>query len=196
MKFLFFILSILIFFSASAEVIIPTLDQIQVDRGTGSMENGVFTQSQIGESKRTVFSVYRIPFKDGSISFTWKVDHEQPIPLILDGPPNGKGTHNLLMRFNGGHAKDNRMDRLSITTFDGSTKERKRFQNHSFDHHAKPGQWHRTTITIEENKVTVVINEKNFMVTSEKLRTGTRRFCIGHKIGSLQIKDLKLIKKK
>ena len=32
--------------------------------------------------------------------------------------------HNLLIRFNGGHGKDDKIDQLRITTFDGSTKER------------------------------------------------------------------------
>ena len=68
------------------------------------------------------------------------------------------------------------------------------FQPHIFDHHAKPGQWHKTSITIEGNKVRVDINDKTFSAISEKLRGGSRRFCIGHTIGSLHIRNLKLVK--
>lgn len=194
MKTLFSVLVALSLCSVYAEEIIPSEDQIEQHKGTSSTKDGIRTQTQDAGSTRTIFSVYRIPFKEGSVSFTWKVEQEQTIPFLVDGKPNGKATHNLLIRFNGGHRGDDGIDRLGITTFDGSTNERKRFQADSFDHHAKPGQWHKTSITIKGNKVTVVINGKSFTATSEKLREGSNRFCIGNKIGSRHIKDLKLVK--
>lgn len=190
-----FVISLtLTLFSAYAEEVIPSKDQIVQNKGISSIKDGIRTQTQEEGSSRTVFSIYKIPFVEGTISFSWKVDEEQTVLVLIDGKPNGKGTHNLMIKFNGGHRKDNKIDRLGITTFDGSTKARKRFKPHSFDHHAKPGQWHKTSISIEANQVRVVVNDKTFSVTSDKLRGGSRRFCIGHTIGSLHIKEMKLIK--
>ena len=198
MKTLFSILFILILNSASAEeVIIPTKDQIDQHRGTSSTKDGVRTQTgELDETNHGPISLYNIPFKDATISFSWKVDKEQKIMFLLDGKRNGKATHHLKVYFNGRPGIKSKSDMLTIMTYDGSTKAKKKATFNNNKYHAKPGQWHKTSITIQGNKVTVVINGKTFTATSEKFLEGTERIGIGNYTDSIYTKDFKIIKKK
>jgi hypothetical protein len=136
------------------------------------------------------------PFEEGTISFSWKVEKEQRVVLVVDGKKNGKATHNLKVYFNGRPGNKSKTGQLTIMTYDGSTRKEKKATFNNSEYHAAPGQWHKTAVTIEGNKVAVVINDKSFTATSEKLRDAVRRFAIGNHTGSLHTKDLKLIKRK
>ena len=198
MKVLLLVLLILIFSSASAEeVIIPTKDQIVQHRGTSSNKDGVRTQTgELDETNHGPISLYNIPFQDATISFLWKVDKEQKFMFLLDGKKNGKATHHLKVYFNGRPGNKSQSDQLTIMTYDGSTKAKKKATFNNNKYHAMPGEWHKTSITIEGNKVTVVINDKIFAATSEKFLEGTQRIGIGNYTGSIHTKDFKVIKKK
>lgn len=181
----------------SAEEIIPTKEQTVQHKGTTSIKDGIRTQT--GEVDRTghgPFTIYNVPFEEGTISFSWKVEKEQRVVLVVDGNKNGKATHHLKVYFNGRPGEKSKTDQLTIMTYDGSTKEKKKATFNNFKFHAVPGQWHKTAVTIEGNKVSVVINDKSFTATSEKFREAIRRFAIGNHTGSIHTKDLKLIKRR
>ena len=196
MKALFAILVILVL-SVSAEEIIPTKEQIVQHRGTSSIKDGIRTQTgELDETNHGPISLYNIPFQDATVSFSWKVDKEQKVMFLLDGKRNGKATHHLKVYFNGRPGIKSKSDMLTIMTYDGSTKAKKKATFNNNKYHAKPGEWHKTLITIEGNKVTVVINDKTFTATSDKFLEGTERIGIGNYTGSIYTKNFKIIKLK
>jgi len=179
------------------EEIIPTKEQTVQHKGTTRIKDGIRTQTgEVDSTGHGPFTIYNVPFEEGTISFSWKVEKEQRVVLVVDGKKNGKATHNLKVYFNGRPGNKSKTGQLTIMTYDGSTKEKKKATFHNFEYHAAPGQWHKTAVTIEGNKVAVVINDKTFTATSEKIREAIRRFAIGNHTGSLHTKDLKLIKRK
>jgi hypothetical protein len=197
LKTLFSILVTLTLCSVSAEEIIPSKDQIEQHRGTSSTKDGIRTQTgELDETGHGPITLYNIPFQDATISFSWKVDKEQKVLFLVDGKRNGKATHNLKVLFNGSYGKKSQSDQLTIMTYDGSTKAKKKATFNLNKYHAEPGQWHKTSITIKGNKVTVVINGKTFTASSEKFLTGTQRIGIGNDTGSIYTRDFKIIKKK
>ena len=184
-------------FVSAEEVILPKKDQIVQHRGTSSTKDGVRIQTgELDDTNHGPISLYNIPFQNATISFSWKVNKEQKVMFLLDGKRNGKATHHLKVYFNGRPGLKSKSDMLTIMTYDGSTKAKKKATFNNNKYHAKPGEWHKTSITIEGKKVTVDINDKTFTATSEKFLQGTQRIGIGNYTDSIYTKDFKIIKKK
>ena len=180
-----------------AEEILPTEDQIDLKRGHLELADGI--RSVTGEADATghgPITDYQIPFAEGAVSLSWKVDAEQSVSLVLDGPERGKASHSLKVIFNGGHGKDRGPEVLTLVTYDGSTPQKKKAKVVRHEHHAEPGEWHEVSVRIEGERATVVVDGETFTATSEKLRQGISKFGIGHSKETLQTKGVKIDKAK
>ena len=183
--------------SLQAWEILPTEDQIDLKRGTAKTVDGI--RSVAGEADATghgPITYYLMPFAEGTVSLSWKVDAEQSVSLVFDGPEHGKASHSLKVFFNGGPGKDRSSAVMTLVTYDGSTPQNKKAKVVRHQHHAEPGEWHEVSFRIEGEQAMVVADGETFTVTSEKLRQGIAKFGIGHSKGTLQTKELKIDKAK
>jgi hypothetical protein len=118
------------------------------------------------------------------------------VVIVFYGLGNVKATHSLKVYVNGGPTKNGNADTLTLLTYDGSTKEKKKAKIARHKHHAEAGQWHKTSVTFEDNKATVVIDGRTFTVSSDKLRQPIEKFGVAHTWGTLHTKDVKIDKTK
>ena len=135
---------------------------------------------------------YAVPFRGGTFSVTWKVGTEQPSVLVFDGKPNRKATHAMKVFVNGAPGKSDNIDRLTLITYDGSTKQKKKANITKNKHHSDAGQWHTTSVTFKGNKATVVLGNKTFTATSERFLDPIEKCGMMHLAGTLQTKDEKI----
>ena len=193
------VLPALCLFSAGlvqAEEIIPNAEQTTVLRGTARVSDGIRAVS--GETDATghgPITYYSVPFDEGTFSLSWKVDKEQSVVFVFDGKRNGKATHVLKVYVNGGPSKRSNENTLTLVTYDGSTRQKKKAKVVTHKHHADAGQWHEISVTFKGNQATVVVDRKIFTVTSERLRESIEKCGIGHSLGTLQTKDVKIDKR-
>lgn len=181
---------------AQAEKIIPRGDQITLLRGTSSVSDGIRAVS--GETDSTghgPITYYNVPFDDGTFALSWKVEEEQSVVFVFDGKRNGKATHVLKVYVNGGPSKRSDENTLTLVTYDGSTRQKKKAKVVTHKHHADAGQWHEISVTFKGNHATVVVDRKTFKVTSERLRESIEKCGIGHSLETLQTKDVKIDKR-
>ena len=182
---------------ASAELVEISDAMITQNRGKSSTKDGVRIQTgELDATGHGPISLYAIPFQEGLVSFSWKVDIEQKVMFLLDGKKNGKATHHLKVYFNGRPGKKSKSDQLTILTYDGSTKQKKKATLKVNEYYAKPGQWHKTSIAIKGSKATIKVNDQTYVVSSEKFLEGVQRIGIGNFTGSLYTKDMRVEKLK
>lgn len=161
------------------------------------MKDGIHTVT--GKTDATghgPITYYHIPFQDGTFSLSWKVHKEQKVLLVFDGKSNGKATHALKVYVNGAPTKRSNEDTLTLVTYDGSTKDKKKARLVRYNHHADAGKWHEISVTFKGNQATVVVDSKTFTVTSERFSESIEKSGIGHFSETLQTKDVKIDKRK
>jgi hypothetical protein len=176
-----------------AEEIVPSEDQTTFKGGTVEVSDGI--RAITGEADATghgPITYYHVPFSEGTFSISWKVEEEQRFLLVFDGKANGKATHALKVYFNGGPMKNSTEDDLTLLTYDGSTKEKKKAKIVKHDYHADAGKWHEVSVSFEGDEATVVVGRKKFTVTSERFLEGIEKTGVGHFAGTLQTKGLKI----
>ena len=69
---------------------------------------------------------YQVPFREGTFSASWKVEKEQSVAFIFDAANQGKATHLLKVIVNGGPGTKSRSDHLTLITYDGSSRAKKK----------------------------------------------------------------------
>jgi hypothetical protein len=181
---------------AQAEEIVPNADQTTLLRGTARVSDGV--RAVTGETDTTghgPITYYNVPFDEGTFSLSWKVEKEQSVAFVFDGKRNGKATHVLKVYVNGGPSKRSNENTLTLVTYDGSTRDKKKAKVVTHKHHADAGQWHEISVTFKGNQATVVVDRKTFTVTSERLRESVEKCGIGHSQETLHTKDVKIDKR-
>jgi len=181
---------------ARAERIIPSAEQTTVLRGTADVNDGVRVVS--GKTDATghgPITYYYVPFQNGTFSLAWKVDKEQKVLFVFDGKSNGKATHALKVYVNGAPTKRSHEDTLTLVTYDGSTREKKKAKLVRHKHHADAGKWHKINVTFKDDQATVVVDRKTITVTSERFRQSIEKCGIGHFSATLQTKDVKIDKR-
>lgn len=162
-------------------------------RGTAEVTNGI--RSVTGERDATghgPITYYQVPFQEGAFSLSWKVEGEQRVVLVFDGKANGKATHALKVYFNGGPTKNSTANDLTLITYDGSTKEKKKAKIIKRDYHADAGKWHEISVAFEDNEATVVVGRETVTVMSDRFLEPIERCGIGHFTGTLQTRDVKI----
>lgn len=139
---------------------------------------------------------YQVPFREGTFSATWKVEQEQSVAFIFDAASQGKATHLLKVYVNGGPGTKSRQNHLTLITYDGSTRKKKKAKVVRNNHHATPGEWHQISVNIAGDKATVMIDGKQFSATSARFSEGIEKIGIAHSTGDLQTKQVKIRKAK
>ena len=178
-----------------AEEIVPSEDQTNFKGGTVEVTDGIrFITGEADATGHGPITYYQVPFQEGTFSLSWKVDAEQRFLLVFDGKANGKATHALKVYFNGGPTKNSKEDDLTLLTYDGSTKEKKKAKIIKHDYHADAGKWHEVSVRFEGDEATVVVGRKAYTVTSERFLEGIEKTGVGHFSGTLQTKELKIEK--
>jgi len=181
---------------AHATDIIPTEAQTKLLRGVASQKNGsrLVQASARNDPDDThgPMTYYCVPFRGGTFSLAWKVDTEQTVVLVFDGKTNGKATHALKVFVNGAPGKRDRSDSLSLITYDGSSKQKKKAKITSHEYHADPGQWHTASVTFSGDKATVTIDDQIFTTTSERFRDTIEKCGVMHRTGILQTKNTRI----
>ena len=181
---------------AQAEEIIPDTDQTTLLRGTARVSDGI--RAVTGETDATghgPITYYNVPFDEGTFSLSWKVEKEQSVAFVFDGKRNGKATHVLKVYVNGGPSKRSNENTLTLVTYDGSTRQKKKAKVVRHKHHADAGQWHEISVAFKGNQATVVVDWKTFTVTSERFRAPVEKCGVGHSLDTLQTKDVKIDKR-
>jgi len=179
-----------------AEDIIPGAEQTTLLRGTAEVNDGI--RSVTGETDATghgPITYYNVPFDEGTFSLSWTVKKEQSVAFVFDGKRNGKATHVLKVYVNGGPSRRCNENTLTLVTYDGSTRQKKKAKVVTHKHHADAGKWHEISVTFKGNQATIVADRKTFMVTSARLRESIEKCGIGHSLGTLQTKDVKIDKR-
>lgn len=179
--------------SLRAEEIVPGEEQTTSKGGAVEIVDGI--RSITGEADETghgPITYYHVPFQNGTFSLSWRVEKEQKFLLVFDGKPNGKATHALKVYFNGGPSKKSKEDDLTLITYDGSTKEKKKAKIIKYEHHADAGEWHQVSVTIQDNEATVLFGRKKYTVTSDRFLEPIEKSGVGHFAGTLQTKDVKI----
>ena len=179
-----------------AEEIIPSVEQTTLLRGTVELSDTV--RAVTGETDATghgPITYYNVPFNEGTFSLSWKVEKEQSVAFVFDGKRNGKATHVLKVYVNGGPSKRSNENTLTLVTYDGSTRQKKKAKVVTNEHHADAGQWHDIIVTFQGNQATVVVDRKTFTVTSERFRESVEKCGVGHSLGTLHTKDVKIDKR-
>ena len=139
---------------------------------------------------------YQIPFREGTFAASWKVEKEQSVAFIFDAPKQGKATHLLKVFVNGGPGTKSRQNHLTLITYDGSTRKKKKAKVVRNNHHATPGEWHQISVNIAGDKATVMIDGKQFSATSARFSEGIEKIGVAHSTGDLQTKQVKISKVK
>jgi len=175
-----------------SEEIIPSESQIQVLRGKMSVSEGIQTTSasQTSDDSHGAVTYYKIPFNEGTFSFSWKVDQKQGVTLILDSKPNGKDTHICKVIMDGTVGKKTKQNVVTMMTYNGSTREKKTAQKKVEPLAFIAGQWNITSITVEGDKATVHINDNSFTMTSELFKRQIMKVGIGTGKGTIFTKDV------
>ena len=172
-----------------AEEIVPSEEQTTFKGGSAEVADGI--RKVTGEKDETghgPITYYHVPFQEGTFSLSWKVEKEQKFLLVFDGKPNGKATHALKVYFNGGPSKNSKEDDLTLLTYDGSTKEKKKAKIIKHEYHADAGKWHEVSVTIKGNEATLVVGRKKYTVTSDSFLEPIEKTGVGHFSGALQTK--------
>ena len=94
-------------------------------------ENGVRSITGTRESfeehnNHGPMTYYNVPFNDGAFSCSLKLEEKNYLILVFDGKGNGKATHAFKVYINGGPNRNDKADTLTLLTYDGSTKEKRK----------------------------------------------------------------------
>jgi hypothetical protein len=180
-----------------AEEIIPNAGQTKLLRGTLTQEGDIRVVS--GEKDSTghgPITYYQVPFREGTFSTFWKVEGEKSVTFVFDGAPQGKATHLLKVIVNGGPGPKSRPNHLTLITYDGSTREKKKAKVVRNKHYATPGEWHQINISISGDQATATIGGKEFKITSARFSEGIEKIGIAHSSGDLHTKQVKIFNAK
>ena len=139
---------------------------------------------------------YQVPFREGAFSASWKVEVDQVILFVFDGAPQGKATHLLKVYVNGSPGGTRRQNNVTLITYDGSTKAKKKAKVVRKKHYSKPNEWHQISVSFTGEKATIVIDGKKFTATSARFSEEIDKIGVGHFTGELQTKDVKILKTK
>ena len=180
-----------------AAEITPNAEQTTLLRGV--LKQSGKTRVVSGEPDSTghgPITYYQVPFREGTFSASWKVKGEKSVTFILDGAPQGKATHLLKVIVNGGPGSKSRTNHLTLITYDGSTRKKKKAKVVRNNHHAAPGEWHQISLDIAGDQATVIIDGKQFSATSARFSEGIDKIGVAHSSGDLQTKQVKIRKAK
>ena len=193
----FFLISGLMILSTSADEIVPNAGQTILLRGTSKQEGEIRVVS--GEQDSTghgPITYYQVPFREGTFSASWKVEKEQSVAFIFDAANQGKATHLLKVIVNGGPGTKSRSDHLTLITYDGSSRAKKKARVVRNEHHATPGEWHQISVSISGDQATVMIDGREFKTTSARFSEGIHKIGLAHSSGDLQTRLVKISKVK
>ena len=180
-----------------AEEIIPNAGQTKLLRGT--LKQDADTRVVSGEQDSTghgPITYYQVPFREGTFSASWKVEGEKSVTFVFDGTPQGKATHLLKVIVNGGPGSKNRTDHLTLITYDGSTRQKKKAKVVRNNHHAAPGEWHQISVNVAGDQARVLVDGKEFSATSARFSEGIEKIGVAHSSGVLHTKQVRIRKVK
>ncbi len=180
-----------------AAEIIPNTEQTQLLRGTFKQSGD--TRVVSGEQDSTghgPITYYHVPFQEGTFSASWKVEEEQSVTFIFDATPQGKATHLLKVCVNGGPGTKSRTNHLTLITYDGSTRKKKKAKVIRNQHHATPAKWHDIRVSITGDQATILTDGKEFKITSTRFSEGIQKIGIAHSSGDLLTRQVKISKAK
>jgi len=127
-----------------AEITKPAKAQTTLKRGTATIKNGIRTvirtEAEYQIKNHSIVTYYEVPFHDGTFSLSWNLDREQKIALVFNGKPDGTATHLFKVFINGHPTKRHLTDVVSLVTYDGSTKKKKKAQITTKNFHAVAGK--------------------------------------------------------
>jgi hypothetical protein len=109
----------------------PAAEQTVTLRGEVTEENGVRSITGTRESfeehnNHGPMTYYNVPFNDGAFSCSLKLEEKNYLILVFDGKGNGKATHAFKVYINGGPNRNDKADTLTLLTYDGSTKKKRK----------------------------------------------------------------------
>lgn len=133
---------------------------------------------------------FNVPFKEGKISFEWKLAYEGSWCFLIDNKPNKKATHALKVITNGNKKLSKKPGHL-VMTYDGSTAKKKKAKKYNFGEAMKTQGWSTFEISIEGNRCFIQVNDQVFTVVSDKLTEPLFRFGLGNDM-SMQVRSMKM----
>ena len=181
--------------------ITPTDQQTSIKWGKVSNKNGVrkveSTEAEYNTHNRHgPITYYHVPFAKGTFSLSWKHNMPQKIALVFETDDKGKPTHLFKVFVNGTPTKNSpKNDVISFVTYKNIPGSQKKKVNVTTEkHHAEVGQWHKTSVTLTDNLATIRIDEKTFTIKDDSLRNTVIKCGVRHKWGTLETKDVAIIK--
>jgi len=164
-----------------AEEIHPSPEQVTLLKGQYQMQEGIrIVTGETDDTGHGPITYYHVPFKKGSFSTQWKHDQEQKNLFVIDAQKNGKATHLLKVYVNGMNKKVKAPNTLTIITYDGSTKLKKKATIKKYSYHVEVGKWNSISIQIQDLEASIQINQDIFKVQSERFNEGVTKIGIGH----------------
>ncbi|MDB2318338.1 sulfatase-like hydrolase/transferase [bacterium] len=184
-----------------AQSIQPTKEQTSIKWGHVGEENSVrkvvSTEAEYNSHNRHgPKTFYHVPFTNGTFSLSWKRDLPQKMNLVFETVENGKPTHLFKVFVNGTPNKDiTKTDIISCVTYEkipGSKKLKAKVKTKKY--HAEAGKWHTTSVTFNDNVVTIRVDDVEFSVEDDRLRNKVTQCGVGHIWGTLETKDVTITK--
>lgn len=182
---------------ATAQEITPTGEQISMKWGTVSEEEGVRkvmnTEAEYNaHNKHGPITFYHVPFTNGTFSLSWKRDSSQKMNLVFETEDNGRPTHLFKVFINGRPTKDSATtDLISFVTYESTSRSSKKNATVTTEkHHAKAAEWHKTSVTFDNDVVTILVDDETFTVKDDGLRYKVIKCGVGHTWGTLETKNV------
>ena len=187
--------------NADAQEIKPADEQISMKWGNVSEDDGVrkvvSTEAEYNAHKKHgPITFYHVPFTSGTFSLAWKRDLPQKMNLVFETEDNGKPTHLFKVFINGTPSKDTaKTDVISFVTYKstpGSSKKKAKVTTKK--HHAKAREWHKTSVTFDDDVATIRVDDVTFTVEDDSLRNKVIKCGVGHIWGTLETKNVTVTK--
>ena len=186
---------------AVAQEFTPAGEQVSMKWGTVSEDVGVrkvvSTEAEYNAHKKHgPKTFYHVPFTNGTFSLSWKRDSPQKMNLVFETEDNGKPSHLFKVFINGTPSKDTaKTDVISLVTYEsisGSNKKKARVTTKK--HHAQAGEWHKTSVTFDDDVATIRVDDVTFTVEDDSLRNKVMKCGVGHIWGTLETKNVTVIR--
>ena len=181
--------------------IIPLDQQTSMKWGKLSEGNGIrkveSTEAEYNSHNRHgPITYYHVPFSKGTFSLSWKHNLTKKVVLVFETEVNGKPSHLFKVFINGTPAKNStKSDVISFVTYKSIPGSKKKKVNVTTEkYHAEVGEWHETSVTLSDDLATIRIDDRSFTVKDESLRNKVIKCGINHKWGTLETKDVIIVK--
>ena len=186
---------------AVAQEITPSAKQMSIKWGSVSEDNGVrkvvSTEAEYrAHNQHGPKTFYHVPFTNGTFSLSWKRDLPQKMNLVFETEENGKPAHLFKVFINGTPSKDtSKTNVISCVTYEsipGSNKKKAKVTTQKY--HAEAGKWHKTSVNFNDDVATIRIDDVTFTVKDDSLRNKVIKCGVGHIWGTLETKNVTIIK--